>query len=445
MWMERRLGGGWRLLRLWWSSVARKWGIETDGGKYNRIKLTMRFLLLALLVSFASGQTVNFMDEGMKALDAQKYDAAVELFTKAIAADPQDYAAHFELGLAYSLQNKDAEAIGEYTRTLELKPGLYEGELNLGLSLVRTRKAGDAIAHLRAAAEQKTDQFRPVFYLGEALLETQRFQEAELAYAKALALDATSAAAEAGLGRTLAREGRLQDAEPHYRKAAALDSSRNDILDLAARYEAAQKPAEAIALYREFPENPGAQERMGALLLASGKPEEAIAPLEFAVAKSPTAANQLALAQAYAGTKQPAKAEPMAARAVAAAPNDTELRMYYGRLLRDQRKFTLAAPQFQAVAQAKPDNVAAWTELAGVLVLMELYPQALTALDHVHELHAETAGHFFLRGMVLDRLHLLKEAVANYNQFLALSQGKNPDQEFQARQRAKTLEHEIRK
>jgi tetratricopeptide (TPR) repeat protein len=406
----------------------------------------MRFLLLALLVSFASGQTVNFMDEGTKALDAQKYDAAVELFTKAIAADPQDYAAHFELGLAFSLQNKDAEAIGEYTRTLELKPGLYEAELNLGLSLVRTRKAGDAIAHLRAAAEQKTDQFRPVFYLGEALLETQRLQEAETAYTKALALDATSAVAEAGLGRTLAREGRLQDAEPHYRKAAALDSSRKDeLLDLAAHYESAQKPAEAIALYAEFPENPGAQERLGALLLSSGKPEEAIAPLEFAVAKSPTAANQLALAQAYAAAKQPAKAEPMAARAVAAAPNDTELRMFYGRLLRDQRKFTLAAPQFQAVAQAKPDNVAAWTELAGVLVLMELYPQALTALDHVHELHAETAGHFFLRGMVLDRLHLFKDAVANYNQFLALSQGKNPDQEFQARQRAKTLEHEIRK
>jgi tetratricopeptide (TPR) repeat protein len=406
----------------------------------------MRFLLLALLVPFASGQTANFMDEGIKALDAQKYDDAVELFAKAIAADPQDYAAHFERGLAFSLQNKDADAIGEYTRVLELKPGLYEAELNLGMSLLRTRKAGDAIPHLRAAAGQKTDQFRPVFYLGEALLDAQQFAEAEQAYTKALALDAKSAPAEAGLGRCLARENRLNDAEPHYRNAVALDPSRKDVLvDLAAQYESAQKPAEAIALYREFPDNPAAQERMGALLLASGKPQDAIAPLEFAVAKSPTAANKLALAQAYAGTQQPAKAEPLAAGAVAEAPNDTELRMFYARLLRDQRKFPLAAEQFQGVAKAKPDSVAAWTELAGVLVMMELYPQALSSLDHVHELHGEAAGHFFLRGMVLDRLHLLKEAVANYNQFLALSQGKNPDQEFQARQRVKTLEHEIRK
>jgi tetratricopeptide (TPR) repeat protein len=163
------------------------------------------------------------------------------------------------------------------------------------------------------------------------------------------------------------------------------------------------------------------------------------------VAKSPTPANRLALAQAYAGTKQPVKAEPLAAAAVAQAPNDTELRLFYARLLRDERKFPLAAGQFQSVAQAKPDSVPAWTELAGVLVMMEMYPQALTALDHVHELHAEIAGHFFLRGMVLDRLHVVKDAMANYNQFLALSQGKNPDQEFQARQRVKTLEHEVKK
>jgi len=37
------------------------------------------------------------------------------------------------------------------------------------------------------------------------------------------------------------------------------------------------------------------------------------------------------------------------------------------------------------------------------------------------------------------------EAVENYNKFLALSQGKFPDQEFQARQRVRILEAELRK
>ena len=38
-----------------------------------------------------------------------------------------------------------------------------------------------------------------------------------------------------------------------------------------------------------------------------------------------------------------------------------------------------------------------------------------------------------------------KEALASYQRFLELSQGKNPDQEFQARQRVRTLEKEIKR
>jgi tetratricopeptide (TPR) repeat protein len=406
----------------------------------------MRFLLLALILPVAYAQSSTLLEQGIQALDAQKFDTALDLLAKAIAADPQDYAAHFERGLAFSLQGKDAEAIDEYTRTLQLKPGLYEADLNIGISLLRVNKPADAIQHLTSASAQKPAEFRPLYYLGNAQLDAQHYAEAEQAYTKALAINPKSAPAEAALGQALAKQGKLKEAEPHYRQAAALDPSRKEVLvDLAAQYEAAQLPAEAIAIYREFSDDPTAQERVGALLLESGKPDEAVAPLEFAVAKSPTPANQLVLAQAYARTKQPAKAEPLAAQAIAKAPNDIELRMFYGLLLRDQRKFPTAAAQFQAVAQARPDSVPAWTELAGVLVMMEMYPQALTALDHVHELHAEIAGHFFLRGMVLDRLHQPKDAMANYNQFLALSQGKNPDQEFQARQRVKTLEHEVKK
>ena len=58
-----------------------------------------------------------------------------------------------------------------------------------------------------------------------------------------------------------------------------------------------------------------------------------------AVAKSPTAANHIALAQAYAKLQQPAKAELHAAEALKSDPTDFELRMFYGQLLRDQRKF----------------------------------------------------------------------------------------------------------
>ena len=401
----------------------------------------MLFLLLALLA-----QSTDFSAEGLKALDAQKYEDAVALFSKATSADPKDYSAHFNLALAYSFLNKDPQAIAEYETVLSLHPSLYEAELNLGISLLRTKDATGALPHLKNASEQKPGEFRPKFYLAEALFANGQYMEAEAAYKSALDLNSNSAAGELGLGRSIARQDRLSDAEPHYRKAASLDTSYKDLLlELATSYEENQKPAEAIAIYREFPTNPGAQERLGALLLESGDAAGAITALEFAVSQSPTAANRLALAQAYVKQKQPAKAEPLAGLAVEAAPDDTDLRMFYARLLRDQRKFPEAAAQFSAVARNKPDSVEAWTELSGIHMVSEQYQQALAALDHVKALGAESNSHVFIRALAYDHLHDAKDALENYNKFLTASHGEHPDQEFQARQRARILERELGK
>lgn len=401
----------------------------------------MWLLLLAFLA-----QSTDFQAQGLKALEARQYEDAAALFSKAVAADPKDYGAHFQLALSYSLLGRDADAIPEYKIVLELQPDLYEAEMNLGVSLLQSKDAPGAIPHLKKAAGQKPAEFRPAFYLAEALFANGQFREAEAAYEAALALDARSAPAELGLGRSLARDSRRADAEPHYRKAAALDPTyRDTLLDLGSQYEDHKQSAEAIAIYREFPNNPRAMERVGELLLETGHASEAIPPLEAVVAKSPTSANRLALAQAYAREKQPAKAEPLAALAVAADPQDAPLRLFYGRLLRDQRKFPEAVAQFLAVAQTKPDSVETWNELSGVYMAAELYPQALAALDRVRGLGAETNAHFYLRAVALDHLRQNKDALENYNKFLAGSQGVRPDEEFLARQRVRILEKDLGK
>src|SRR5215471_17347670 len=113
----------------------------------------MWFVLVALLA-----QSVDFQAEGMKALNEQRYDAAVESLTKAVSADLKDYGARFNLALAYSLLGKDADAVPHYKTVLELKPGLYEAELNLGMSLLRLKDAADAIQYLRSASSQRPNE-----------------------------------------------------------------------------------------------------------------------------------------------------------------------------------------------------------------------------------------------------------------------------------------------
>lgn len=400
------------------------------------------WLLFVALIA----QTADYQADGIKALDAKQYDTAVELFTKAVASDPKDYAARFHLALSYSLLGKNAEAIPEYEAALQLKPGLYEAEINLGMCLLRVHNANDAIPHLKSAAAQKPKEFQPAFYLARALLDQQQWAEAETAYSAALSLNPGSAAAEAGLAQALAHEGRRGEAEPHFRKAASLDPTyRHSLLELASLYEDNHQAPEAISIYREFPDDPGAVEHIGALLLKTGHADQAIPALESVVAKSPTAANRTALAQAYLDTKQPDKADPLIAQAVAAEPGNYELRTFYGHVLRDQHKYVEAAPQFLAAAQIKPDSVQSWDELGTALILAEQYQQAIAAFDRVFALGAENSGNYYFRALAFDHLHQRKEALADYNKFLEQSQGKDPDEEFIARQRVKILERALGK
>ncbi|HEY1204496.1 MAG: tetratricopeptide repeat protein [Bryobacteraceae bacterium] len=384
--------------------------------------------------------------EGLKALDAKNYGLAAQEFTKAVEADPKDYTALFNLALANTMLGKTAEAVEGYKKVLELQPGVYEAELNLGILLLGQKRAAEALPYLDAAAGQKPKEPRPHLYLSLALLSTGDLEKAGQSYQTTLELDPKSAPAELGLARALARQNRLADADPHFRHAAELSPSyRDSLLELADLYEKADRKAEAIALYREFPDDAAAREQLGLLLLESGQAADAIPHLEWAVKQSPTSANRLALAQAYRKSNEPEKAVPLLAAAVEAAPADLDLRMSYARELRDLRRFPDAAEQFARVAQAKPDWAQAWNELAGVDVMLENYPQALAALDHVRALKAEIPGDYFFRAMVLDRIHERKDAIAEYQKFLAVSKGEFPNQEFQARQRIRILELDLQK
>jgi tetratricopeptide (TPR) repeat protein len=397
-------------------------------------------LAVLLLLSQASG----FSGDGMKALETGQYEAAAEAFRKAVAADPADYSAHFNLALAYGLLARDEDGIAEYRKTLELKPDLYEAELNCGILLLRRKDAASAAAILDAAAAQKPGEFRPRFYLAEAEAQSGTLDRAQADYRRALELDPKSAAAESGFGRALARDGKPAEAAPHYRQAATLDPRyRSLLLELAGAFEAAHQPAEAAAIYRDFAADPVAQAHLGQLLLDGKQYAEAVPVLETAYAREPSTANAVALAMAYTFSEQSTKAVPLFQKAVAAEPANFDLRMMFGRTLRDLRQFPPAAAQFAEAGKLKPTAIEAWRELGGVLYMAGDFPHALAAFDQARQLGENTAGLAFMRAIILDKLHQLKPALEAYEQFLAQSDGKHPDQEFQARQRARIIHHQL--
>jgi tetratricopeptide (TPR) repeat protein len=397
-------------------------------------------ILAALLFLQAAGPA----SDGMKALEDGHYEAAAQSFRQVIAADANDYGAHFNLALALSFLEKDTDAIAEYRKVLELKPGLYEAQLNEGIILLRQKRPGEAAPLLEAAAAQKPKEFRPRYYLAEAQLAGTAIPQAVESYRTAIELNGKSAAAQLGMGRALAQQGKLADAAPYFQAAAQLDPNfRDSLLELASLYEKAGQKTEAIAIYKQFPDEPGAQEHLGELLLEAKQYGDAIPALEGAYQKSPTNANRVALAMTYLFAQQLDKALPLLEKAVSEDAANFDLRVMYAHGLRDHKQYQQAAQQFSAALKVKPDAAHTWDELGGVLYLAEDYQPALAAFERAHQLGENTAGNWFLRAIILDKVHQVKPALEAYQQFLSMSQGHNPDQEWQARQRVKLLEREL--
>ena len=394
-------------------------------------------LVLALLVLTPQ----DYLADALKSLDANQPTAAEPLLRKAIEANPDDFSAHFNLAFTLSLLRKDPEAAAEYRRTLQLKPGLYEADLNLGVLLLRDHQAADALPVLKEASEAKPAQARPNLYYAQALLESGDAAQAEQRFAALLATDTESTAARLGLARALVKQSKLAEAAEQFRAL----HDKDGLLEVGTLYEKAGHTPEAIAIYRELPDNPDVREHLGRLQLDNKDAAAAISNLEIAVSNAPTTANRLALADAYRLDKQSAKMLEQLRLAVAKDPDNFELRMALGRALRDDHKLEPATQQFFAAAKLKPDAVAAWNELASLLIVRENYAEGLAALDRVKALGKEIPGDYFLRAITLDKLKQRPQALSAYQQFLSSDAGAHPDQEFQARQRMRIIESELKK
>ena len=367
-------------------------------------------LLLCLLL-----QDSDPLAQAVKALEDNHPQEAATLLKPVVEKDPKNYAAWFHLGLAQSLLGQDEDAVTSYRKVLEEKPDLYEARMNLAQVLTRLKRPAEAKPLLEAAIEQKPNAPGPQITLGEALIGLKDYPAAESRLRAALALDDKNADAWSLLGRALQLQNKLDEAIAAFEKTG--DKSA----------------ASAI------------REQRGLDLLNAGKPAEAAALFEQVVADAPTPAVKYALAIAYLRQKQPDRSIALAEDILRTNPKDFEVRMFYGRLLRDQKKYNLAAPQFLEAVRLKPEAVEAWSELTGMLILLEQYPQALQGLEKLRAMQGETPAYWWFRATILDATKQPKDALAAYKRFLELSQDKSPDEEFKARQRVRILQKVVSK
>jgi Flp pilus assembly protein TadD len=102
------------------------------------------------------------------------FERAVTAYEKWLDANPDDDAAHFNLGRTYSKLTKDEEAEKAFKQAVKLKPDDSEYQTELGAILIKLAKYHEAIAPLKKAIELDAENVRAEDLLEEAQAGRQR-------------------------------------------------------------------------------------------------------------------------------------------------------------------------------------------------------------------------------------------------------------------------------
>src|SRR5713226_6116786 len=308
------------------------------------------------------------------AIEKKDYFTAEPLLKKVVAADPQNFAAWFDLGFIYNTLGRTDDAIAAYRKSVAAKPDVFESNLNLGLTLVKAGQP-EAEQYLRAATKLKPTsqaqegQARAWLSLGHVLEATTPAAALE-AYTQAAHLDPKDPEPHLSAGPLLEAQTRYADAEQEYKQAFALDPSSADALTgMANIYMRGHRFTEAEEVLRKLvalhPNDAGAHMQLGRMLAAAGQYENAIAELQTALKLAPEdAAANRDLADLFAMAGKSTEAEAQYRALLALKPKDPELHHALGQALLKERKFPEAQQELLAAIQLKPDLGPAYGDLA---------------------------------------------------------------------------------
>ena len=219
--------------------------------------------ILVLICSFLSAillvkpgwTAADSYSEALEALAAGDTRKAIRLFSLAINADPDNFVAYNDRGVAHKAAGNPEKALADYTKALELKPdyanalnnrgviylqnGSYDKAIedftgalksaevkskihtNLGITYARKGDHQRAVKHLDAAISLRPLDHRAFLFMAESLEHLQEYEKAATMYQLALGLTKDSATADAIEKRIISLEKRVSNAGPQKDEVAS--------------------------------------------------------------------------------------------------------------------------------------------------------------------------------------------------------------------------------
>jgi tetratricopeptide (TPR) repeat protein len=156
----------------------------------------------------------------------QGYEAATDLFGKALELDGNFALARYRLGLALQATNNRWKAVGEFRKAIQLEPTFAEAYKSLGdlLRLSPRRLYDQAIEAYSKAIDLQSDFADAYVGRGDAWQAKGNHDNAIAEYKKTIDLDPENARVRVSLGRIYYNEkGQYHEAVAEYNRAIQLD------------------------------------------------------------------------------------------------------------------------------------------------------------------------------------------------------------------------------
>jgi Flp pilus assembly protein TadD/cell division protein FtsN len=115
--------------------------------------LAIIWAILFLVSSNAAADDEDMFKKGLQLMDQQRYDEAINAFSKAIEIIPADFQAYNSRGVAWALKGDFARAIDDYNKALELRPHYAEAFNNRGYAHTQRGELKAALDDYRKALE----------------------------------------------------------------------------------------------------------------------------------------------------------------------------------------------------------------------------------------------------------------------------------------------------
>jgi tetratricopeptide (TPR) repeat protein len=146
-------------------------------------------LVLGGTPALANEESQALSARGLIELNAGRTQEALALFQRAVAADPSDVTARYQLGATRAKLGDYTGAIGDLRAVLAADPKLMPAALELGAALVETGEYQEAETWLLQAQRQANLEAQASFFLGLAQLRLGRLDSARENFARAGARD----------------------------------------------------------------------------------------------------------------------------------------------------------------------------------------------------------------------------------------------------------------